>query len=210
MTRALTHRSYMNEHADAVEDNERLEFLGDAILDYVVTIWLYHQYPEMREGELTRMRSAFVHTEQLADFSRKMNLGDVLLLGKGESQAGGRKRDALLCDMFEALIGAYYLDSGIEAVRAFIIPLLEETSDDIIRNRKSEDPKSRFQEWVQAQGHSAPHYRVIREYGPDHSKVFEVEVLVNEKPYGKGTGNSKQSATKDAARNALKKIGLME
>ena len=111
LSRALTHRSYLNEHSEALEDNERLEFLGDAVLDFVVGAWLYNRYPEMPEGDLTRMRSALVYTEQLANFGRIIGLGVAMRLGKGESQAGGRERSALLCDTFEALIGAIYLDS---------------------------------------------------------------------------------------------------
>ena len=116
LSRALTHRSYLNEHSEALEDNERLEFLGDAVLDFVVGAWLYHRYPEMPEGDLTRMRSGLVYTEQLAEFARKIQLGNAMRLGRGETQSGGRSRSALLCDTFEALIGALYLDCSIEKV----------------------------------------------------------------------------------------------
>ena len=184
--RALTHRSYLNEHSEALEDNERLEFLGDAILDFVVGAWLYNRYPEMPEGDLTRMRSALVHTEQLAEFAKQIQLGDALRLGKGEAQAGGRYRPALLCDAFEALVGAIYLDSGIEAAWKFISPLLEECADEILINHKTDDAKSLFQEWAQAQGFSTPEYVTRRATGPDHSKVFEVDVLLNGEVYGSG------------------------
>lgn len=210
LSRALTHRSYLNEHSEALEDNERLEFLGDAILDFVVGAWLYHRYPEMPEGDLTRMRSAFVYTKQLAEFAKQIDLGKALRLGRGEIHGGGRERPALLCDAFEALIGALYLDAGLEAVHAFIYPLLDETSEDILINHKAEDPKSTFQEWAQAQGHSTPHYVTRNATGPDHSKVFEVEVQVDGKVYGTGRGHSKQLATKDAAANALKRLGLKD
>lgn len=119
LSRALTHRSYLNEHPEAIEDNERLEFLGDAVLDFLVAVWLYHRYPEMPEGDLTRMRSALVHTEQLAEFARRIGLGRALRLGRGEAQAGGRDRPSLLCDTFEALIGAIYLDQGLKPSRRF-------------------------------------------------------------------------------------------
>ena len=208
--RALTHRSYLNEHSEALEDNERLEFLGDAILDFVVGSWLYNKYPEMPEGDLTRMRSALVHTEQLAEFAKQIKLGNALRLGKGEAQAGGRRRPALLCDAFEALIGALYLDSGIEAVWTFISPMLEESADDILINHKAEDPKSLFQEWAQAQGFSTPEYVTRRATGPDHSKVFEVDVLLNGEVYGSGSGHGKQAATKSAAHDALQRMGLVE
>jgi ribonuclease III len=203
LSRALTHRSYLNEHNDAVEDNERLEFLGDAILDFIVGAWLYNRYPEMPEGDLTRMRSSLVYTEQLANFARKIELGRAMRLGRGESQAGGRERPALLCDTFEALIGAIFLDQDIEAVKRFISPLLEEAADEILANHSIEDPKSLFQEWAQSQGFQAPYYLTRGSIGPDHSKVFEVDVVVNGQVYGTGTGTSKQAAAKSAARDAL-------
>ena len=210
LSRALTHRSYLNEHPEALEDNERLEYLGDAVLDFIVGVWLYHQYPEMAEGELTRMRSALVHTEQLAAFARKIGLGDAMRLGRGEVQAGGRQRSGLLCDTFEALVGALYLDSGIEAVNRFMDPLLEEAASDILINHKDEDPKSLLQEWAQSQGYQAPVYITRSASGPDHSKVFELDVLIDGTVYGTGSGPSKSTAAKAAARMALQKIGLVE
>lgn len=209
LSRALTHRSYLNEHSDALEDNERLEFLGDAVLDFVVGAWLYNRYPEMPEGDLTRMRSALVYTEQLADFGRRIKLGNAMRLGRGEAQAGGRDRSALLCDTFEAIIGALYLDAGIDAILGFMSPLLDETSDEILVFRKIEDPKSLFQEWAQSEGFSTPQYITRGAIGPDHSKLFEVDALVNGEVYGSGRGNSKQAAAKDAARNALLTLGLI-
>jgi ribonuclease-3 len=210
LSRALTHRSYINEHPEAIEDNERLEFLGDAVLDFVVGAWLYNRYPEMPEGDLTRMRSALVHTEQLAEFASMIQLGNALRLGRGEDQAGGRLRPALLCDTFEAIIGAIYLDMGIEAVWEFISPFLEEAADDILENHKTEDPKSQFQEWVQAQGMPAPQYVTRGTSGPDHSKVFTVDVVVSGQVYGSGSGHGKQAATKAAAQDALDRLGLID
>lgn len=208
LSRALTHRSYLNEHPEALEDNERLEFLGDAVLDFVVAAWLYNRYPEMPEGDLTRMRSALVHTEQLADYGRKIQLGKAMRLGKGELHAGGNNRSALLCDTYEAVIGAIYLDLGIEFVWNFIADFLEEVADDIIINHKAEDPKGKLQEWVQSQGFPTPQYITRRASGPDHSKVFEVDVLINDEIWASGTGHSKQAATKSAAVAALQKIGI--
>jgi len=208
-SRALTHRSYLNEHSEAIEDNERLEFLGDAVLDFIVGAWLYHQYPEMPEGDLTRMRSALVHTEQLAIFAREIRLGDAMRLGRGETQAGGRERSALLCDTYEALVGAIYLDGGIRMVEQFVHPFLENAADDIIINRKNEDPKSLLQEWAQSQGFAAPQYLTRSAHGPDHSKTFEVEVIIGGEVYAKGSGSSKQAAAKDAARTALMNLGLL-
>lgn len=210
LSRALTHRSYLNEHSEALEDNERLEYLGDAVLDFIVGVWLYHQYPEMAEGELTRMRSALVHTEQLAVFARKINLGHAMRLGRGEVQAGGRNRSALLCDTFEAVIGALYIDSGIKAVNKFIHPLLAEAADDILINHKNEDPKSLLQEWAQSQGYQAPVYVTRSALGPDHSKIFELDVIIAGTVYGTGSGPSKSTAAKAAARKALMKLGMVE
>jgi len=208
LSRALTHRSYLNEHLEALEDNERLEFLGDAVLDFVVGAWLYQHFPEMPEGDLTRMRSALVHTEQLAEFARQLNLGSAMRLGRGEIQAGGRDRPALLCDTFEALIGALYLEAGIGFVQEFVAKLCSEVVDYILLTHKDEDPKSLFQEWIQAQGLPTPHYVTRSANGPDHAKMFEVDVVVGGDVFGSGTGHSKQIAAKMAARNALIAHGL--
>jgi ribonuclease III len=210
LSRALTHRSYLNEHPEALEDNERLEFLGDAVLDFVVGAWLYNRYPEMPEGDLTRMRSGLVHTEQLAEFGRQMQLANSIRLGRGEVSGGGLSRDALICDAFEAVIGALYLDAGIQAVWDFLSPMLDETSDKILINHIIDDPKSMLQEWVQGQGFPPPQYIIRSSSGPDHSKVFEVAVEVVEKEYGSGVGHSKQAAAKEAAQDALRKLGLLE
>src|SRR5512144_2997587 len=150
LARALTHRSYVNEHADVPLDNERLEFLGDAVLDFVVGAWLYNRFPEMAEGDLTRMRSALVRTEQLAAFARELGLGPAMRLGRGELQGGGRERPALLCATFEAVVGAIYLNNGIEAVRNFVFPLLEKTADEMVLQPDIYDAKSRLQEWAQS------------------------------------------------------------
>lgn len=209
LSRALTHRSYLNEHPEAIEDNERLEFLGDAVLDFVVGAWLYNRYPEMPEGDLTRMRSALVHTEELAEFAIQIDLGRAMRLGHGETQAGGKKRPGLLCDTFEAVIGALFLNQEIEGVKKFITPFLIAAADDILLNHKDEDPKSKLQEWAQGQGFAAPQYITRNASGPDHSKQFEVDVVINEKTYASGKGSSKQAATKSAARNALIQLGLL-
>ena len=209
LRRSLTHRSYINEHPESIEDNERLEFLGDAILDFMVGEWLYHRFPEMPEGDLTRMRSALVHTEQLAEFARQLDLGRGLRLGRGELISGGRSRDALLCDEFEALVGALYLDAGLSSVEKFVYPLLESAAEDIIRNHKTEDPKSMLQEWAQAQGFETPAYITCSVDGPDHSREFEVKVIVNDNITATGRGRSKQSAEKSAARELLKMINFL-
>lgn len=208
ISRAMTHRSYLNENPGALEDNERLEFLGDAVLDFTVGAWLYHHFPEMSEGQLTRMRSALVRTDQLAAFAIQLGLGSAMRLGRGEDESGGRERPTMLCATFEALVGAIYLDDGIPAARKFVEPLLESVADEIYASGKIQDPKSRLQEWTQAQGYGAPIYRTISSVGPDHAKRFEVEAVVNGEVYGRGLGNSKQSAAKRAAREALRELGL--
>jgi len=208
LTRALTHRSFLNEHPEALEDNERLEFLGDAVLDFLVGAWLYNRFPEMREGELTRLRSALVRTEQLAEFAGQKGFGAALRLGRGESQAGGRARQALLCATFEAVVGALYLDSGFETVLGFVEPLLEPAAERIVSEDRDMDAKSRLQELVQAQGLPPPQYHTIAASGPEHSKTFEIEVLVNGQVYGKGQGSSKQVAAQQAAEAALHVLDL--
>lgn len=210
LSRALTHRSYLNENRDAIEDNERLEFLGDAVLDFFVAEWLYNHYPEKPEGDLTRLRAALVYTDQLASFAQQINLGQALRLGKGEIQAGGRERPTLLCDAFEALVGAIYLQGGISAVKSFLVPLLMDVVDIIFQNHLDDDTKSRLQEWAQGKGFASPKYMLVAEEGPDHSKTFEMEVRINKEPCGRGIGPSKQTAEKAAAREALIKIGALE
>jgi ribonuclease III len=210
LTRALTHRSFINEHPDEIEDNERLEFLGDAVLDFVVGEWLYNRFPEMPEGGLTQMRSALVQTPQLAEFARKIKIGNALRLGRGESKAGGRVRKSVLCDAFEALIGAIYLDSGISGVKEFINSQLEASAQEILVNHKNEDPKSILQEWAQSFGYPPPKYQLIDSVGPDHSKVFHIHVIVNKEDLGSGKGTSKQEAEKKAAKTALVKIGIVK
>jgi ribonuclease-3 len=206
LRRALTHRSYANEHHEALEDNERLEFLGDAILDFVTGAWLYNHFPEMAEGELTRMRSALVCTEQLAEFARAFNLGAAMRLGHGEDQAGGRRKDVLLCAAFEAVIGALYLQSDIATIQRFVHPLLEQVSEQIILWSDSRDPKSRLQEWSQGQRLGIPKYVTVAINGPDHKRVFEVEVEINGKAYCRGSGHNKQVAERAAAQAALNTI----
>jgi ribonuclease-3 len=210
MQRALTHRSYLNEHPDAIEDNERLEFLGDAVLDFLVAAWLYHRFPEMAEGDLTRLRSALVRTEQLAGFAESLGLAPLMRLGRGEAESRGRERPALLCATFEALVGALYLDQGIEAVQQFVHPMLLRAVEAILENRADQDPKSLLQEWAQSNGHPPPIYRTVSSEGPDHAKIFLVEVLVEGRVVGCGSGTSKQAGAKAAALQAIEDLGLGE
>jgi ribonuclease-3 len=206
LTRALTHRSYVNEHPEVLEDNERLEFLGDAVLDFIAGAWVYHRFPEMPEGDLTKMRSALVRNDRLATFARRLEIGRALRLGRGEIASGGRARDSLLGSAFEAIIGALYLEAGIGAVETFIHPLFEEARDTILT--EVYDPKSMFQEWAQSQKLGTPHYRTVSAHGPDHAKIFEVEVEIAGQIYGRGSGPSKQAAEHAAAQNAMEKLGL--
>ncbi len=206
LTRALTHRSFLNENPDAVEDNERLEFLGDAVLDFIVGAWLYHHYPEMAEGDLTLVRTALVRTEQLAEFARMIDLGAALRLGQGEIASGGRTRNALLCASYEALIGSFYLDQGIIAVELFFEPYLVQALDEILIDGQPRDPKSLLQEWSQARGLTPPVYETVDETGPDHEKVFDVKVSVEGIVSGRGKGNSKREASKLAAKDALDQL----
>lgn len=207
LTRALTHRSYVNENPDAIEDNERLEFLGDAALDFLSASWLYHRFPEMDEGQLTRLRSALVRTEQLARFAEEIRLGEVLLLGRGEALSGGRQRPALLCGTFEALIGALYIDAGLEKVRAFMEPRFQKAVARIVQDEQLFDPRSMLQIRAQAELGETPMYRTVDSTGPDHEREFQVEVLLSGRRRGLGRGASKQQAAMRAAAAALQELG---
>jgi ribonuclease-3 len=206
LIRALTHRSYVNENLNSVEDNERLEFLGDAVLDFVVGSWVYNRFPEMPEGDLTKMRSALVRNDQLARFARAIHLGGALRLGRGEFSRGGSERDGLLGSAFEALVGALYLEAGLVAVESFVHPMLEESQDYVIE--EIHDPKSVLQEWAQAEKMGAPQYVTVSSTGPDHAKVFEVEVRIQGLAYGRGHGSSKHVAARIAAQTALEALGI--
>jgi ribonuclease-3 len=206
LRRALTHRSYLNEVGMAVEDNERLEFLGDAVLDFVVARWLYNRYPEMKEGWMTRVRSSLVGTQQLADIARELGVGQAIFIGRGEEENGGRERSTLLCDAFEAIIGALCVDVGLDAVEAFIIPKLQPLAESIVRHQSDKDPKSKLQEHTQAQGWGVPQYKQVGVRGPDHERIYEYSVSLGDRLLGVGEGSSKQEASKSAAREALKKL----
>jgi len=206
LRRALTHRSYVNEHPDVLEDNERLEFLGDAVLDFLTGAWLYNRFPEMNEGQLTRLRSALVRTEQLASFAQELQLGEVMLLGRGEEATGGRERLALLCATFEALIGALYLDSGLKSVTEFMEPRLEVATDVVLEGESLLDARSLLQIWAQAEVGETPRYRTVDSQGPDHAREFVVEVTVGSKLLGRGRGHSKQEAAQHAAAKALAQV----
>ncbi len=211
LRRALTHRSFTNEHPElAGMDNERLEFLGDAVLDFLAGSYLFTHYPEMREGELTNLRAAIVRTETLAEFAEGLGLGSFLLLGRGEEASGGRTRPAILCDTFEALVGAIYVDQGLEPARRLFERLAAPKVQAILREARGRDPKTELQELTQMAWQLTPEYRTVAEQGPDHAKEFTVEVWIGGRPFGRGTGPSKQKAAMEAARAALSHPDLLQ
>jgi ribonuclease-3 len=201
---ALTHRSWVNEHKGVRNSNERLEFLGDAILEYVASKEIFERFPDKEEGYLTALRANLVNTVALADVARKIEIGPELFLSKGEEDGGGRNNTSLLADTVEAIIGAVFMDRGEEAAEKFIKEnLLTEVEKKAAAPLK--DFKSRLQEYVQAKGFPTPKYQVIEESGPDHDKKFVIEVVVNGESWGSGTGKSKSSAEQEAARQVLTK-----
>jgi len=199
----MTHSSFVNEQPLAGEHNERLEFLGDAILTFISGAYLYSRYPQRPEGELTAIRSSLVDKPQLYYFAQKLKLGEYLRLGKGAQQAGSRKSDRLLSSAFEALIGAYFIDQqqNIAAVKAYVEPMFDAVVEEAIA--RSINPKSRLQEWAHQQTGETPTYTVISSSGPDHARRFVVEVSVGQQALGQGQGDSKKKAEKAAATAAM-------
>jgi ribonuclease-3 len=205
---ALTHRSKAAEHpAGAVADNESLEFLGDAVLGFVVADLLFHQYPGYTEGEQSKVKAAVVSTPSLARHAERIRLGDHLILGRGEEKTGGRTKPALLADAYEALVAALYLDGGVGAVRAFLARELKDAIDAGRTQTFAPDYKSALQERLQALGRPLPEYRVSGESGPDHRKTFSVEVAVGGDVLGAASGRAKKEAEQEAARLALERLG---
>ena len=206
--RAFTHRSYLNETNDEsfTKSNERLEFLGDAVLELVVSKFLFDKFPDRPEGELTALRAALVKTTTLAQVAAKLDLGSKLLMSRGESQSGGRDNQHLLANTFESVVGALYLDQGVEAAENFISTHLLPLIDEIIANDLHKDFKSTFQERVQADGHPTPVYKAINEDGPDHDKTFTVALFVSDTQVATGKGSSKQRAQQQAAKEGLQKL----
>ena len=204
LTTALTHRSALNERlSTSTESNERLEFLGDAVLELATTRFLYDKFPREQEGMLTAFRSALVKTTTLADVATKLKLGEELFMSKGEEASGGRQNTSLLADTVEAFLGALYLDQGYDAVVTFLEKHLFPKIDEIMQRKLYKDPKSSLQELVQSKGFEAPEYVVIDEVGPDHDRVFTVKVVVGGKDIASGTGRSKQLAQQAAAQDAV-------
>ncbi|GCF94579.1 ribonuclease 3 [Enterococcus florum] len=203
LEQALTHSSYVNEHRNMqLSDNERLEFLGDAILELQVSDYLYRQYPELPEGKLTRLRSAIVREDSLSKFAKECHFDRYVMLGKGEENSGGRNRAALLCDLFESFLGALYLDQGYEAALRFVQQVIfpRVAAGDFLREM---DHKTRLQEVLQRSGDVTIEYRLTNEEGPAHERIFTTEVYVDGRLIGSGQGKSKKLAEQDAAANAL-------
>lgn len=204
LLQALTHRSYLNENPSfRLGHNERLEFLGDAVLELVVTEELYNAFPEKPEGELTSYRAALVNSKMLADVSTELGVNDFLILSRGEAKDTGRARQYILANAFEALIGAMYLDMGYEPASDFIHRIILSRIDEVLSKKLYKDPKSLFQEEAQDRVGITPTYEVVREWGPDHDKHFIVGVFLEREKVAEGEGPSKQVAQEEAARNGL-------
>lgn len=207
---AITHRSYLNEHREATQEhNERYEFLGDAVLELVVTDFLFQKFPEKPEGELTAIRAALVNTVSLADASSKLGVNDFLLLSKGEERDTGRARQYILANTFEAIVGALYLDQGYGASRDFIAAQLFDRTERIVEKRLWQDGKSRFQELSQEHSGITPNYETLSQTGPDHDRTFTVGVFLGNEKVAEGQGRSKQEAEQQAAEHAIEAKGWL-
>lgn len=207
---ALRHRSVLNkENLGRHESNERLEFLGDAVLDFVIAEYFYHLFPGMVEGQLTKLRSVIVSGTSLVEAAKRIDLGGHLLLSDNEDKAGGRLRSSILEDAFEALIGAIYLDGGVKPARTFVETHVLDNWRDIVKKDEYVNYKSLVLEHAQANSWDSPEYRLVEESGPDHSKRFIVEIILNGESYGRGEGTSKKAAEQRAASAAATKLGLL-
>jgi ribonuclease-3 len=205
---AITHRSYLNEHREATwEHNERLEFLGDAVLELIVTDYLFKKYPQKPEGELTAVRAALVNTVSLSESAEKLGLNDYLLMSKGEAKDVGRARQYILANAFEACLGAIYLDQGYDSATEFVAQQLFAKTDEIVTKRLWQDPKSRFQELSQEHESVTPTYQTMSQEGPDHDRIFTVGVFLRKEQVAEGKGRSKQEAEQKAAEAAIEARG---
>lgn len=205
--KAFTHRSYLNEHhGNGLVSNERLEFLGDAVLQLLSSEFLYNKFPQAPEGELTNYRSALVCTPSLANESKRLGYGRFLFLSKGEESTGGRDREYILANTFEAVLGALYTQNGLDFCKEFVARELLHKIDDIVKDEKYKDAKSKFQELAQEKLNFTPEYVLVDSWGLDHEKTFKIQVKVNGKIYGEGVGKSKQRAEMEAASNGLAEL----
>lgn len=203
---AFIHRSFLNETKQKLQSNERLEFLGDSILSFIVSEYLYQKYPDFKEGTLTNLRSLLVNTKSLAEIAKELQLGSFLKLSKGEEESRGRENESLLANSFEAVIGALFLDQGIDKTKEFLKSVLLNKSDLLVQKKTFKDPKSLIQEYVQSKKQKSPIYKVISEEGPPHARIFTVGVYVEETQLGQGEGKSKQEAEERAAEQALERM----
>lgn len=203
LEQAFVHRSYLNEKKYLSDSNERMEFLGDSILSFIVSSYLYENFPLFKEGVLTNIRSNLVNTKTLARISKNKGFGKLLKLSKGEEEGMGRENQSLLADCFEAFIGALFLDQGLEIIKNFILDSLKDELSDLISRKSLKDPKSLLQEKSQAKKLGTPIYKVVGENGPAHERTFTVDVIINNKTTGSGKGKSKQEAEEIAAEIAL-------
>jgi ribonuclease-3 len=208
LRQALVHRSYLNEQGGSpLNSYERMEFLGDAVLELVISAELYRRLPQLTEGELTKSRAALVCRESLSQVAQRLGLGDYLLLGKGEESTGGRERDSILAAAFESLVAAVYLDQDQERAQQFILQVMDrELQDFCQQGAPPENPKSQLQEFLQSTGVDSPRYQTVSKEGPDHTPVFTVEVLKGDEVIGTGQGGKKSDAERAAARDALSKL----
>ncbi len=206
---AFTHSSYVHEAEGELTHNERLEFLGDAVLELIVSSYLFERFPELPEGDLTRMRAALVCSPTLARCARRLDLGRYALVSKGEAENEGRQRTSFLADVFEALTGAIYVDRGLQAAQRFVLVQLQKELVELESKDRLADPKSILQEWHQRGLIGHLRYRVVDEWGPDHAKTFVVQVLIDDEVWGQAEGRSKKRAEKAAAKLALDKLEEM-
>lgn len=203
LSKVFTHRSYLNESSEESESNERLEFLGDSILSFIVSSYIYENYPNLKEGELTALRSVLTNTQTLYQFAKDLDLGKYLKLSKGEEATGGRTNKTILANTFESLLGGLYLDQGLDVARDFVYSVIIIHIDEVVEKQGLKDPKSMLQEKTQEIHRTSPVYKIVKEEGPDHSKIYTTGVFLNNQLLAEGSGKSKQEAEKNAAANAL-------
>ncbi|WP_425365104.1 ribonuclease III [Fusibacter bizertensis] len=207
LIRALTHSSYSNENKKAkLKNNERLEFLGDSVLGLTISEFLFSHYAQLEEGQLTKIRAKIVCEASLGEASRALRIGEFMLFGRGEELTGGRERTSILSDAFEALIAAIFLDGGMECARKFVLSQLKPIIEDAVQGKLFVDYKTRLQEVIQVQKGNRIKYEIVREEGPDHSKIFFTEVKLNDETIGIGSGHSKKESEQEAAKEGLKRL----
>lgn len=204
--RVFTHRSHLNESPELVESNERLEFLGDSILSFIVSSYIFEHYPQLKEGELTALRSVLTNTQTLYRFAESLDLGKYLRLSRGEESTGGRTNKTILANTFEALLGGIYVDQGIDEATKFVHSVIISQIDEVVNSQGLKDPKSMLQEKTQEVHKTSPIYRIVKEEGPDHAKIYTTGVFLNNRLLAEGIGHSKQESEKHAAQNALANV----